>query len=283
MAFGIFLGRRPHNPFLINNLEALAKFIRANQRFMAYIKKTVKPDNIHPSGHPRKKAEHIAWLRVTIGVTLILVFVASYLFLQKTGAMSVIMDAEKLHHFVISYGSAGPFIIIGIMTVAIVINPIPSAPIALTAGLAFGHTIGTVLIIVGALLGAMIAFFIGRLVGHEILYKWFGDKLQVKLLGSQNTLMGIIFVSRLLPFISFDIVSYAAGLTEIKVWRFTLATLVGITPTSFLLAHFGSEIGSADMKRITVSILGLGLLTILPFLVKVLINKFRKVSTDKKL
>lgn len=231
--------------------------------------------------HQLIRAKHSVWPRIAVGGALILVFLASYMVLQKTGALSVIMDAEKLHDFILSYGPAGPFIIIGIMTVAIVINPIPSAPIALTAGLAFGHTIGTALIIIGALLGAMIAFSIGRLVGHEILYKWFGDKLHTKLLGSQNSLMGIVFISRLLPFISFDIVSYAAGVTEIRVWRFALATLAGITPTSFLLAHFGSEIGTADMKRITVSILGLGLLTILPFVIKMLINKFQKVSADK--
>lgn len=225
--------------------------------------------------------DHNIWPRIALGGALILIFISGYIVLQKTGVLAVIMDAKKLKDFVLSYGLSGPFIIVGIMALAIVINPIPSAPIALAAGLAFGHTLGTLLIVSGALLGSMIAFSIGRLVGHEILYKWFGDKLHIKLLGSQNMLMGIIFVSRLIPFISFDIVSYAAGVTEIKLWRFTLATLVGIIPASFLLAHFGSEIGSADMKRITVSILGLGLLTLLPFLIKVLVDKYRSRSRKK--
>lgn len=221
------------------------------------------------------------WSRVTAGIILMILIIVGYIALQQTGTLSIIMDADKLHDFVLSFGRSGPLIIFGTMAVAIVINPIPSAPIALAAGIAYGHTLGTVLIVSGALLGAMIAFFIGRLVGHEILQKWFGDKLQVGLLGSQNALMGIIFFSRLLPFISFDIISYAAGLSEIKAWRFALATFAGITPTSFLLAHFGSEMGSADMKRLTVSILWIGLITILPIFVKVLIKRFRGGNTKK--
>ena len=47
-------------------------------------------------------------------------------------------------------------------------------------------------------------------------------------MGSQNALMGIVFVSRLLPFLSFDIVSYGAGLTTLSAWRFALATLAGL-------------------------------------------------------
>ena len=60
-----------------------------------------------------------------------------------------------------------------------------------------------------------ISFSIARLLGHGILYRWFGEKLKVGLLESQSVLTAIIFVSRLLPLISFDIVSYAVGLTEV--------------------------------------------------------------------
>ena len=76
--------------------------------------------------------------------------------------------------------------------------------------------------------------------------------------------MAIVFVSRLLPFISFDLVSYAAGLTPLKTWRFAVATLAGIIPASFLLAHFGGELTSADPQRVAVAVLALGALTLIP-------------------
>jgi uncharacterized membrane protein YdjX (TVP38/TMEM64 family) len=90
------------------------------------------------------------------------------------------------------------------------------------------------------------------------------------LIGSQNALMGIVFVSRVLPFVSFDIVSYAAGLTVLSFWRFALATLAGIAPSSFVLAHFGDEMGSGDGSRIALSVLALGSLTLLPIVAKLL-------------
>jgi uncharacterized membrane protein YdjX (TVP38/TMEM64 family) len=76
--------------------------------------------------------------------------------------------------------------------------------------------------------------------------------------------MGLVFVSRLLPFVSFDIVSYAAGLTVLSFWRFALATLAGIAPSSFLLAHFGSEMVAGDVDRFALAVLLLGALTAVP-------------------
>ena len=152
------------------------------------------------------------------------------------------------------------------MTLAIVATPIPSAPIALAAGAAYGHIMGTVYVAIGAELGALIAFGLARYLGRGVLQNWFGDKLDVGLLGSQNALTATVFFSRLLPFVSFDLVSYAAGLSCIHVWRFALATLAGIIPASFLLAHFGGEVASADMGRATWAVLGLGLLTGLPLI-----------------
>ena len=87
-------------------------------------------------------------------------------------------------------------------------------------------------------------------------------------MGSQNTLMMIVLVSRLLPFVSFDIISYAAGLTVITFWRFAVATLVGIVPASFLLAHFGGEMATGESDRILISVVALGAITLIPLGVK---------------
>ncbi|MBK8909482.1 MAG: TVP38/TMEM64 family protein [Rhodospirillales bacterium] len=155
------------------------------------------------------------------------------------------------------------------MTTAIVMSPIPSAPIALAAGYAYGHTWGTVYVLIGAELGALLAFGLARVLGYEVLKQWFGDRLSFGFLGSQNLMMAIVFVTRLLPFLSFDLVSYAAGLTCLSPWRFALATLAGIVPASFLLAHFGGELASANTSWIMIAVVILGGLTLIPLGVKV--------------
>ncbi len=88
--------------------------------------------------------------------------------------------------------------------------------------------------------------------------------------------MGIVFVSRLLPFISFDMVSYAAGVTALTFWRFALATLAGVIPSSFLLAHFGSELASTETNTIAITLLLLGALSLgVVFIKKIFPDGFR--------
>jgi uncharacterized membrane protein YdjX (TVP38/TMEM64 family) len=80
--------------------------------------------------------------------------------------------------------------------------------------------------------------------------------------------MGLVFVSRLLPFVSFDVISYAAGLTVLSAWRFAIATLAGIVPASFLLAHFGAEMVAGEADQAVIAALGLGILVAVPLVVK---------------
>ena len=177
-----------------------------------------------------------------------------------------LLEPERLETLVARAGLWGPVLIVTLMTIAVVASPIPSAPIALAAGAAYGHLWGTVQAVIGAELGALIAFGLARVLGHDVLRRVFGDRVDAGLLGSQNALTATVLASRLMPFVSFDMISYAAGLSRLHAWRFALATLAGIIPASFLLAHFGGEAVSGDLGRATWAVLGLGLLTGLPLL-----------------
>ncbi|MEQ9636593.1 MAG: VTT domain-containing protein [Devosia marina] len=177
-----------------------------------------------------------------------------------------LLEPERLETLVARAGLWGPVLIFTLMTIAVVASPIPSAPIALAAGAAYGHLWGTVQVVIGAELGALIAFGLARVLGHDVLRRVFGDRVDAGLLGSQNALTATVLASRLMPFVSFDMISYAAGLSRLHAWRFALATLAGIIPASFLLAHFGGEAVSGDLGRATWAVLGLGLLTGLPLL-----------------
>lgn len=53
-----------------------------------------------------------------------------------------------------------------------------------------------------------------------------------------------IIVCRLLPFISFDLISYAAGLTSIRFWSFWVATGIGQLPATLVYSYFGQNLSS---------------------------------------
>ena len=212
-------------------------------------------------------------------VALLALLAATYWLLHESGAMATILNGAALRDQIARLGVWGPLMVIGLMVLAIIMSPIPSAPIAMAAGAAYGHVWGTLYVLLGAEIGALAAFGMARWLGGETLRRWFGERLSVGLLGSQNALMGIVLVSRLVPFISFDIVSYAAGLTVLSFWRFAIATLVGIIPASFLLAHFGGEMARGESDRIALSVLALGAITLIPLAVKLVRDRRRRPPT----
>jgi uncharacterized membrane protein YdjX (TVP38/TMEM64 family) len=215
------------------------------------------------------------FIKILAGIIVAAVIMTFNLWASKVGLPSELPDGASLRQWFDELGAWGPVAVIGSMVVAILVSPIPSAPIALSAGAIYGHFWGALYVLIGSEIGAIAAFTIARFLGHDVLHKWFGDQLNRGLAGSQNFLMGTVFASRLMPFISFDIVSYAAGLTSLSFWRFAIATLAGIIPASFLLAHFGSELVADETDRILLAVVLLGALTALPFAVR-LIAKSRQ-------
>lgn len=215
-------------------------------------------------------------VKIAAGIAVVAVLLGAYAALSWSGALSVITDGARLEQLVAQLGILGPLAIIGLLSTAIVLNPIPSAPIALVAGAAYGHFWGTIYVAIGAEIGALLAFAIARLVGYEALSRWLGKRLSLGTRTSQNALMAVVFVSRLLPFVSFDLASYAAGLTPLTAWRFAVATLAGILPASFLLAHFGGEMASENARQVLAAVLALGAITLIPVLGKLFWDHFRK-------
>lgn len=200
-------------------------------------------------------------------ILFVLIILYAYLFLKEQGYLAILMDSARLKAWLAQFGYKGPIIMIALMALAIVINPVPSAPIALAAGAVYGHVWGTAYVVTGASIGALVAFAIARLLGYRLLHHWFGDRIKTGWAGSQNTLMWLVFVSRLIPFISFDLVSYGAGLTALRAWRFLLATVFGLVPVSFLLTHFGGELAAARLDQGLIILLFLGFLTAVPVLI----------------
>ena len=205
-------------------------------------------------------------LKLTITAAVLIALTVIYLALADSEYLRLFAEPNMLVANIRDMGMFGPMLIIGLMSIAIVLNPLPSAPVALAAGAVYGHTWGTIYVVAGAELGAILAFAIARWAGYDLTRRFFGETGTLKGISSQNALTTLVFISRLIPFISFDLVSYAAGLSPIKAWRFAVATLLGLVPVSFALAHFGAEIGNGDYRALIGIILVIGLLTIAPIL-----------------
>lgn len=215
--------------------------------------------------------------RIPLSATVFIVVLSIWLFFRFQEVTQNLSN-ESIFDWVERAGFWGPVLVVVLMAIAIVATPIPSAPIALASGAAYGHYFGTVYVVLGAEIGAMVAFSLARVLGRDVLKRWLGERTDFGWLGSQNALTFAVFSSRLLPFVSFDLVSYAAGLSNLQFWRFALATFMGIIPASFLLAHFGEEVVGGETWQATMAAIVIGLFVAVP----VAVAFIRRKQTNRR-
>ena len=140
------------------------------------------------------------------------------------------LDPEVLRDWLRARGAWGPLLYILLLATAVVVTPIPSVPLDIAAGLAFGLVWGTIYTLIGAELGALVAFALSRHYGRP----WLANRMRPETLAQIDYIaerLGVrgLFLMRLLPVFNFDWVSYAAGLTQMSTRSFALATLLGMT------------------------------------------------------
>lgn len=181
-----------------------------------------------------------------------------------------VFDEAWIHQTISDLGAFGPFALIVLMVLAIVVSPIPSGPIAVAAGSLYGAPGGAILSIVGAELGALLAFSASRYFGYDAVRRSENPIMKfIAVPRSQRALMWIVFASRLIPFISFDAISYASGITNLTFGRFAIATAMGIVPICWALAAMGAGMATGGTDWMLVVLLAGGM-TMTPAIVAVL-------------
>jgi uncharacterized membrane protein YdjX (TVP38/TMEM64 family) len=155
-----------------------------------------------------------------------------------------LVPAQGIEAWLQGAGPLGPIVFILAMALAVVISPLPSLPLDIAAGSVFGPLLGTVYAVTGGLLGAVASFLLARGLGRGLVDRLVGGHVQFCRRCSDRFLTGIVFFSRLLPFVSFDVVSYGAGMTRMSLSRFALATGLGMLPLTSLYVTFGAAVVS---------------------------------------
>jgi uncharacterized membrane protein YdjX (TVP38/TMEM64 family) len=107
----------------------------------------------------------------------------------------------------------------------------------------FGSFWGAFISWIGALMGALTSFYIARLFGNVALRKIVRNQKTVEFIRHAGEKRGfyVILISRLLPFISFDIISYMAGLSGIRLWAFISGSALGMLPATLVYTYIGHE------------------------------------------
>jgi uncharacterized membrane protein YdjX (TVP38/TMEM64 family) len=161
-------------------------------------------------------------------------------------------------------GLYAPMAYMFLMALAVVVSPIPSLPLDMAAGAFFGPILGTLYSVVGALAGAVVSFLLARFLGRELIERFLGGHINFCTRCSDRILTKIVFLSRLIPVVSFDVVSYGAGLTNMSLGRFALSTFLGMIPLTFLYNYSGSVLVFGKGLAVGLGMVMVGLLFLVP-------------------
>ena len=121
----------------------------------------------------------------------------------------------------------------------------PGSILTLAAGAIFGLVEGTLIVMIGATLGAALAFLVSRHLAQERIRLWLERRFRVEPVDRAVARKGfrVVFLLRLSPLFPFNLLNYALGLTRVR-FRDYLAASIGMLPASFLYVYYGKAIGS---------------------------------------
>ncbi len=129
----------------------------------------------------------------------------------------------------------------GIAVTTTVVAPLTSIPLMPIASRVWGPVVAAVASIVGWLIGSMIAFFLSRTYGRELVEKVISNEKILSMerrVPEKNIFWSIVLLRMAVPA---DVLSYVLGLFTAISWRtYFFATLIGITPFAFVFAYTGT-------------------------------------------
>lgn len=183
----------------------------------------------------------------------------------STQADANLLTPQGLKQAVANAGIWGIGAYIAVIALAVVISPIPGAPLTVAAGAVWGTIPAGVYSVIGGFAGGLIAYFIGRTLGRAAVQALTGKAVYFSKERGEWLLGGIIFVTRLLPVLSFDLISYGAGLTGLSLPIYAIATLAGMIPSTLLLTYMGEAFTMGLPLGIALAVGFVVLLALLPW------------------
>lgn len=173
---------------------------------------------------------------------LFLTGLITFIFLVRASGAGRYLEPETLRTLFASFGIVAPLAYIACYTVAPALM-LPGLPISMAGATVFGPVWGVVYTIIGATLGACVAFLIARYAAR--------DWVERQLVGSrwnrldsetaQNGWKAVAF-TRLIPLFPFNLLNFAFGLTKISFLQYAVATFIFMLPGTIAFITFSSSL-----------------------------------------
>lgn len=221
-----------------------------------------KKEETTGTAEPMKKSRAALGLSLLSAAFLVLTVVLIIWFREHLG------DAERVRAFVSENYFLGALCLILICAVQVIVALVPGELVEIAAGYAFGAVFGTILCVMGMILGSVFVILLVRKFGRKFVYAFYPkekmDNLPIlKNTKKRNTLVLILF---LIPGTPKDMLTYAIGLTDMSIPLYLLLTTFARMPSVVTSTVGGNAVGDRKylfaviVFAVTAVISGAGLL-----------------------
>lgn len=191
-----------------------------------------------------KKTKIILMIAIPVILLLLLFLPNSRAFIVKFSKVLSTTDTGPVKEYILSFGPLAVVISFLLMVFQSLAAPLPAFLITFANAAIFGWAGGAVLSWTSSMVGAAACFGIAKLYGRNVVTKVTGKSALASVDGFFDKFgTKSIIIARLLPFMPFDIVSYAAGLTSMRFWPFFIATGIGQLTATIVYSYAGKMLG----------------------------------------
>ena len=179
---------------------------------------------------------------------LLVLFTAFVVYFAGVPMVRFMNDPEGFRAWVNEKGAVAHVLFVLMVLFQVVIAVVPGEPFEIAAGYAFGYLWGTVLFMIGAVIGSAVIFFFVRRYGQGFCDLFFDRKKLSELKFLKNTKRNkvLYFIVFALPGTPKDMLSYFAGLSDMSFWHWMLISTLGRIPALITSVIGGGAIGEGN-------------------------------------
>ena len=183
-------------------------------------------------------------------IIVALIFIGAVGYLVGKPMVEFVREPERFRAWVDSSGFVSRVIFVGMVVFQLIIALIPGEPLEMGAGYAFGAVEGTILCIIGCVIGSALVFLFVRRFGVKLVEVFFPrEKIRsLRFLQDSRRLNLLTFIVFFIPGTPKDLLSYFIGLTDMKLGTWLFITAVARIPSIVTSTVTGDALGLKDYQ-----------------------------------
>lgn len=157
-------------------------------------------------------------------------------------------DSRELRRVLLGLGFGGVLVLAAVVLSHSVV-PFPAELVSGTAGFVYGFWAAVPMMLAMWLASALLAYWLAERFGRPLARRLVGaarleraERMVAR--GGAAAMLSL----RLIPFIPFNAICYAAGITRVPLRRYSWTTVAGIAPLTILVTYLGSRLRSPDFS-----------------------------------